>query len=138
MTNEELDHERAHEAQRLFWSGNGGGKGEAVIAARLAREGWTPPPPADPDLLAVREIVAREWDSRLCREDGRKTRSGANDLDLAVRAALAAYKAGREAEVERLLEFTERWWKDRGLHDFQKADFRKALATYKTAKEAGK
>lgn len=55
MTPEELDKARAHEAQRLFWAGNGEGKGSAIIAARLAREGWTPPPPVDPDVVAFRK-----------------------------------------------------------------------------------
>jgi hypothetical protein len=47
MTNEELDNARAKEAQRLFLDGD---ELAVVHAARLAREGWTPPKPVDPDL----------------------------------------------------------------------------------------
>jgi hypothetical protein len=100
MTPEELDKARAKEAWRV-WEGVKPSLCEdndvALFAARLAREGWTPPPPVDPDLLAVREIVAAEWGSRLCREDARKTLSGANDLYVEVKAAFAAYKAGKAA-----------------------------------------
>jgi hypothetical protein len=97
MTNEEIDKARADEAWRLWQIQGADHPQPAIIAARLAREGWTPPPPVDPDLLAVREIVAKEWEYLFYRTEARKTRSGANDLDLAVRAALAAYKAGKEA-----------------------------------------
>lgn len=47
MTNEELDRARVDEAIR---TGNGIVGTVALIAARLAREGWTPPAPVDPDL----------------------------------------------------------------------------------------
>ena len=46
MTNEELDKARAKEAQRLFLDGD---ELAVVHAARLAREGWTPPVAVDPD-----------------------------------------------------------------------------------------
>jgi hypothetical protein len=98
MTNEELDEARAKEARRIWDSSNGLCPiSPAQIAARLAREGWTPPPPVDPVLLAVREIVAREWESRGIEGEARKTRSGTNDLNVAVCAAYDAYKAGKEA-----------------------------------------
>jgi hypothetical protein len=45
MTNEELDHARATEAARIA----GVGCNPAIQAARLAREGWTPPVAVDPD-----------------------------------------------------------------------------------------
>jgi hypothetical protein len=102
MTNEELDKARADEAWRIY---TGGPKTDrlAAIAARLAREGWTPPEPVDPDVLSVREIVAVEWE-KWCAEHqvtthyGAKfTRSGHCDHDHSFRAALAAYKAGRTA-----------------------------------------
>ena len=51
MTHEELDKATADEAWRLLEEG----QDVAVIAARLAREGWTPPEPVDPDVLAYRE-----------------------------------------------------------------------------------
>jgi hypothetical protein len=57
MTNEELDRARGAEAYRLWESAESrvGEENRAMIAARLAREGWTPPPPVDPDVLAFRE-----------------------------------------------------------------------------------
>jgi hypothetical protein len=62
MTNEELDEARAKEALRI-WDEEDGvtDEGHAVIAARLARENWTPPEPepvVDPDVLAWREWAA--------------------------------------------------------------------------------
>jgi len=57
MTNEELDHARATEAVRLRLL-PGFYPHEAVIAARLAREGWTPPQkPINADLDWSRRIV---------------------------------------------------------------------------------
>jgi hypothetical protein len=58
MTNEELDQARADEAKRLCHPY------VSVIktAARLAREGWTPPVPVDPDLAeADRLYEAMDW-----------------------------------------------------------------------------
>jgi len=81
MSPEELDKARAKEAWRV-WNDEGGvtDEGHAVIAARLAREGWTPPEPVDPDVLAFREwraspdyeVQSREHDflagARMARE----------------------------------------------------------------------
>ena len=59
MSPEELDEARAKEAQRLWESGQEAGSSSWVVAARLAREGWTPPEPVvDPDVLAFREWAA--------------------------------------------------------------------------------
>ena len=57
MTPEELDKARAEEAWRIYMTNPPGMTGErlAMIAARLAREGWTPPPPVDPDVVAFRK-----------------------------------------------------------------------------------
>ena len=57
MTPEELDWAIGREALRICEERPGGLKfGElARTAARLAREGWTPPEPVDPDVLAFRE-----------------------------------------------------------------------------------
>jgi hypothetical protein len=58
MTNEELDEARGNEAYELWCRDQPDGtKGYAPVqvairAARLAREGWTPPEPVDPDVLA--------------------------------------------------------------------------------------
>jgi hypothetical protein len=51
MTNEELDNAREIEAIRIYdlEQDNPKGHGVARIAARLAREGWTPPVAVDPD-----------------------------------------------------------------------------------------
>ena len=55
MNNEELDAARAKEAWRIWNEENGvTDDGHAVIAARLARESWTPPKPVSDDLLAAR------------------------------------------------------------------------------------
>ena len=51
MKPEELDKATADEAWRILEEG----QDVAVIAARLAREGYRPPPPVDPDVLAFRE-----------------------------------------------------------------------------------
>jgi len=63
----------------------------------VVREGWTPPEPVDPDLPEVREIVAQVWDDAGAPHVARGFRSGRFDKDKALRAALAAYKAGKEA-----------------------------------------
>ena len=62
MTPEELDEARAKEAQRLWESGQEAGSSSWVVAARLARENWTPPEPVvDPDVLAFREWESAQW-----------------------------------------------------------------------------
>jgi hypothetical protein len=58
MTNEELDKARANEAKRLWDRQDVNLPGVPVIAARLAREGWIPPEPVDPDVLAFKEWEA--------------------------------------------------------------------------------
>ena len=55
MTNEELDIARVDEAIR---AGNGIVGTVALIAARLAREGWTPPRVVDPDLIEAQQIFS--------------------------------------------------------------------------------
>ena len=54
MTDEELDRARVDEAIR---TGNGIVGSVALIAARLAREGWTPPEPVDPDRLEAYNLA---------------------------------------------------------------------------------
>ena len=60
MTNDELDRARAKEAQRLFLDGSDESL-PILIAARLAREGWTPPAAVDPDIAEAKRI-AENWD----------------------------------------------------------------------------
>lgn len=50
MTNEELDEARVDEAYRQAKECPGQGQNFPLIVARLAREGWMPPEPVDPDL----------------------------------------------------------------------------------------
>jgi hypothetical protein len=75
---------------------------------QVVREGWVPPP-VDPDVLVVREIVAKGWGEMglgLSKAETAarvtETLAGSCDTYLPVRAALAAYRAGREAEEARL------------------------------------
>jgi hypothetical protein len=76
MTNDELDMARAHEAQRVY--DPNGPVGVIAIAARLAREGWTPPVAVDPDLAEAETL----WLDGLVERD----------------LALAGIKRGRELE----------------------------------------
>jgi hypothetical protein len=97
MTNEELDEARAKEAWRKC-DALGFGKdyeSPTVIAARLAREGWMPPPPpVDPDLIAVRELLSRAEEYEVRRQN---YLNGIYDINSWVQSALAAYKAGKAA-----------------------------------------
>jgi hypothetical protein len=88
MKPEELDKATADEAWRLLEEG----QDVAVIAARLAREGYTPPPPpVDPDVeLAM--TIARSKHSELA--DVRAVEATAGSV-------LAGIKAGREQEQKR-------------------------------------
>jgi hypothetical protein len=112
MTPEELDEATADEAWRLLEEG----QDVATIAARLAREGYTPPEPVDPDLLAFREWIDRNdranhkdaylAGARMAREQERERAKvlvefiagrGANAFPAGASETLAAYKAGRAA-----------------------------------------
>jgi hypothetical protein len=123
MTDDELDRACAEEAERQWMLATKDGTQPTqtplgVIAARLARKGYRPPEPVDPDVLAYREwaalpefdVQSREEDAfvagaRMAREQeqGRakvlvkyvESRAQAGILFAA--EALAAYKAGRTA-----------------------------------------
>jgi hypothetical protein len=105
MTPEELDEARAKEALREADEANRYFTflEVATLAARRAREGWTPPKPVDPDVLAF-----REW--ALVRSDDRKFRDRAavvaGKLDYASEADayLAGARMAREQEQERAKE----------------------------------
>jgi hypothetical protein len=123
MTNEELDRARGAEAYRLWESAESrvGEENRAMIAARLAREGWTPPPPVDPDVLAFREWAGSFTSTRhltisdaflagarMARaQEQERAKVLVEELDhiskysrnfaKTAAAALAAYKAGRAA-----------------------------------------
>ena len=75
MTNEELDVARAKKAAEIWDPSNGT---LAITAARLAREGWTPPVAVDPDIAEAEAI----WFE------------GMSPFDL----ALTGIKRGRELE----------------------------------------
>lgn len=96
MTNEQLDEARAMEGVRLWQlCRDVNGPAHAVITARLAREGWTPPEPVDPDLIAVLEFLSkRHPGSNYYHGETAKT-------DALTQTCLAAYKAGRNQERER-------------------------------------
>jgi len=92
MTHEELDKATADEAWRLLEEG----QDVAVIAARLAREGWTPPEPVDPDVLAYREWKKKKWPSAAEFIDG-----GVWDENPDALGFLAGARMAREREQER-------------------------------------
>lgn len=78
MTNEELDEVRAEEA----WRQAKKGEDAALVAARLAREGWMPVA-VDPDLAEARELF-ESWAN--------------NDEPTPENVVLRAIKRGRELE----------------------------------------
>ena len=105
MTNEELDTARAKEAWRIY---TGVPKTDrlAAIAARLAREGWTPPEPVEPDVLAFKVWVKKEYPNL---EPGKWDDSELEDAYLA-KAYLAGARMARAQERERakgLVEYVE-------------------------------
>jgi hypothetical protein len=149
MSPEELDRATADEAWRLWQIQGADHPQPAVIAARLAREGYRPPEPVDPDLLACREWMI----SQPCSPDYREAvLAGKWDLGTDTTAFLAGARMAREREQERarvLVEPAEaivnravrgtgsngaRW-----LHIVKAARrLEKGLTAYKAGKEAGK
>jgi len=99
MTPEELDKATGREAWRQWLEGVSGEitltvenfREVATIAARLRREGYTPPP-VDPDLLEVRRLLAEEY-PRLAKE----MLAGERDHNTHNQRFLAGYKAGKAA-----------------------------------------
>jgi hypothetical protein len=83
MTNEELDKARSDEAYRMWLEEKGYREVVGIIAARLAREGWTPPVAVDPDLAEARTIYHNSLPS--------------NPMGM----ALAGIKRGRELERQK-------------------------------------
>lgn len=99
MTPEDLDMARAAEAWRIWTARGPIGVSYGAIAARLAREGWTPPTPVDPLLIEAREIAAQNGEScNYCAHWIAETRAGENDNDSDVLLALAGIKRGIEIE----------------------------------------
>lgn len=96
MTPEELDEARAREALRQLYGPEANFASHdrvSTLAARLAREGWTP---VDPDLIQAREIAAGTHDGSSEWADGAK--KGLRDDSRAVQLVLAGIKRGRELE----------------------------------------
>jgi hypothetical protein len=108
MTNEELDEARGNEAYELWCRDQPDGtKGYAPVqvairAARLAREGWTPPEPVvDPDILAFREWGAADSEADGWTGGATLHRQGHFDLSEGAQAYLAGARMAREREQER-------------------------------------
>jgi hypothetical protein len=105
MTPEELDEARATEAYRVYGGGTfGNGHTLATIAARLAREGWTPPEPVDPDVLAYREWEVGKHGTRDFREE---VLAGKWDRSASAIGFLAGARMAREQEQERAKALVE-------------------------------
>jgi hypothetical protein len=98
MTNDELDDAVAVEALRICEERPTGLKFRelAQTAARLAREGWTPPEPVDPDVLAF-----RAWACALYPYVENDIRAGGFDDEILAQAYLAGARMAREQEQER-------------------------------------
>lgn len=98
MTPEELDEARAIEAQRRWATSEQTGSSSWATAARLAREGWTPPEPVDPDVLAYREWEAVSAKNPIYRD---KALAGEWDHYPSAKAFVAGARMAREQEQER-------------------------------------
>ena len=125
MKPEELDKATADEAWRLLEEG----QDVAVIAARLAREGWTPPPTVDPDVLAF-----REWGSKVENAAYRETvLAGEWDHGFAAKGFVAGARMARErAQVvsDALVEALD----DYGNWDYWDKELRQIIDNYKAAR----
>jgi hypothetical protein len=125
MTPEELDKATADEAWRLLEEG----QDVAVIAARMAREGWKPPEPVDPDVeLAM--AIARGKHSEL---------ADVRAVEATAASVLAGIKAGREQEQERakvLVEYASAMVSGFFLLSDYRERASAALAAYKAGKAA--
>lgn len=100
MTPEQLDEARAKEAvreadeaDRYFTHFE-----IATLAARKARENWTPPEPVDPDLLAFREFASKAARSASLAES---YRDGDMDSCASAYLFLAGARMAREQERAR-------------------------------------
>jgi hypothetical protein len=95
MTNEELDKARVDEAWRVA-AREGHGK-ISMVAARLARENWTPPEPVDPDLVAWRRWALTSGLGYLPST----TAAGTWDQSESAKGFVAGARMAREQERER-------------------------------------
>ena len=104
MTPEELDEARAIEAQRRWMTEEQTGSSSWAVAARLAREGWVPPEPVDPDVLAYREWEVGKHGTRDFREE---VLAGKWDRSASAIGFLAGARMAREQEQERAKALVE-------------------------------
>ena len=134
MTPEELDKARTDEAFRI-WGGPQTHTAEIVgqIAARLAREGYTPPEPVDPDVLAYREWEVGKHGTRDFREE---VLAGKWDRSLSAIGFLAGARIAREQEQERAKVLVEYAEGDANRGDGAGMRANAALAAYKAGKAA--
>lgn len=118
MTPEELDEARGIEAQRRWMTEGQTGSSSWAVAARLAREGWTPPEPVDPDVLAF-----GDW---YVSQDGKP---GLRDAYLA-----GAHMAREQAAAvsDALVEALE----DYGNWDYCEKELERIIDNYKAGKAA--
>jgi hypothetical protein len=65
------------------------------LIIEVVREGWTPPEPVDPDVLAVRGVLALRCNERVVHD---LYLAGTFDNGTRFQMALAAYKAGKAAQ----------------------------------------
>ena len=128
MTNEELDEATAEEAERLWKEGAVADHSPSVIAARLARENWTPPKPVvDPDVLAFREWKAELYQDLVLR---REVLAGKWDHPQSD-AFLAGARMAREQEQERAAEMVGYLDADATRKGVEGALAREVLARYR-------
>jgi hypothetical protein len=131
-----LDDAVAVEALRICEERPGGLKFREVAqtAARLAREGYTPPPPVDPDILAYRQWTASSVVSHVVR---RQVLAGAWDNFSAAEAFVAGSRMAREQEQERAKMLVEYAEGDANRGDGAGMRANAALAAYKAGKVGG-
>ena len=119
MSPEELDKARVKEARRL-WNEQGAplrGDPEPIeIAARLAREGWTPPDPISPRVMA-----AREW-LKTIDYHAATTDTGRYDDSEFAKTFLAGFAAAVKL-AEPLVEYLE----DAGQAEKERATYRQSI-----------
>lgn len=98
MTDADLDEARANEAwEQLNRTGWPHEAAVAVVAARLAREGWTPPAPDDPLLPEAREILVKTWANA---DTKARVVQGDFDNNLTLLCALSGLRRGIELGKE--------------------------------------
>lgn len=102
----------------------------------VVREGWTPPEPVDPDVLAYREWAKSKNENATYRE---AVLAGRWDHCPAAIGFLAGARMAREQEQERAKVLLKALYGIRKHgDDFEAGVAQAAIDTYKAGKEAGK